>query len=57
MRGVLEGGRVASPSELRQALAVSRKYLIPLLEHLDAVGLTRRTAAGRELRGPTEVGN
>ncbi len=51
VRGVLEGGRVASPSELGKALAVSRKYLIPLLEHLDALGLTRRTGEGRVLRG------
>lgn len=51
VRGFLEGGRVASPSELRQALEVSRKYLIPLLEHLDGLGLTRRTGEGRVLRG------
>jgi selenocysteine-specific elongation factor len=40
----------ASPSELRELLGVSRKYLIPLLEHLDAQGLTRRTPGGRVLR-------
>ncbi len=51
VRGFLEGGRAASPSELRQALEVSRKYLIPLLEHLDGLGLTRRTGEGRVLRG------
>ncbi len=50
VRLALEGGRVATPSELRKALAVSRKYLIPLLEHLDALGLTRRTGVGRVLR-------
>ncbi len=50
VRGFLAGGRVASPSELRQALGVSRKYLIPLLEHLDGLGLTRRTGEGRVLR-------
>ncbi len=50
VRGALAGGRAATPSELRQTLEVSRKYLIPLLEHLDATGLTRRTGAGRVLR-------
>ena len=40
----------ASPSELREVLGVSRKYLIPLLEHLDARGLTRRIPGGRVLR-------
>jgi selenocysteine-specific elongation factor len=53
VKEVLGGGRAAAPSELREALGVSRKYLIPLLEHLDAVGFTRRTGEGRVLReGP-----
>ena len=44
------GGQVGKPSELREVLGVTRKYLIPLLEYLDAVGLTRRTSEGRVLR-------
>ncbi|UCF18423.1 MAG: selenocysteine-specific translation elongation factor [Gemmatimonadota bacterium] len=47
---LLSGGAVASPSEFRTALGVSRKYLIPLLEYLDAAGVTRRTEQGRVLR-------
>ncbi len=47
---VLGTGGVGTPSQLREALGVSRKYLIPLLEYLDAVGFTRRTAEGRVLR-------
>jgi selenocysteine-specific elongation factor len=52
LRAHLEGGRPASPSELREILGVSRKYLIPLLEHLDSVGFTQRTPDGRVLREP-----
>ncbi len=50
VRAVLSGGGQASPSQLREALGVSRKYLIPLLEYLDASGFTRRTPDGRVLR-------
>jgi selenocysteine-specific elongation factor len=31
----------------RDALGVSRKYAVPLLDHFDAVGLTRRSASRR----------
>ena len=47
---VLAGGRAASPSQFREVLEVSRKYLIPLLEYLDSQGFTRRTREGRVLR-------
>jgi len=50
VRAILGQGQTATPSELRQALGVSRKYLIPLLEYLDAVGFTRRVGQGRTLR-------
>lgn len=50
VRGVLGRGGAASPSQLREALGVSRKYLIPLLEYLDGSGFTRRTPDGRVLR-------
>ncbi|UCC74448.1 MAG: selenocysteine-specific translation elongation factor [Gemmatimonadota bacterium] len=50
---VLSGGRPAAPSLLREALGVSRKYVIPLLEYLDTSGFTRRTREGRVLmEGP-----
>lgn len=35
------------PGDFRQALGLSRKHLIPLLEHMDRVGVTRRTPEGR----------
>ena len=42
----------ASAGELRDALGVSRKYAIPLLEYFDAQGLTRREGDVRVLRNP-----
>jgi selenocysteine-specific elongation factor len=36
-----------SPSELRELLGVSRKYLIPFLEWCDRKGISRRTDDGR----------
>jgi selenocysteine-specific elongation factor len=38
-------------SDVRQALGTSRKYAVPLLEHLDARGLTRRVGDVRVSRG------
>ncbi len=42
------GGDLDIP-KLRDTLETSRKYLIPLLEHLDAVGLTRLRSGVRVL--------
>ena len=42
-------GSLDIPS-LRDELATSRKYLIPLLEHLDATGVTMRQGANRVLK-------
>ena len=36
--------------ELRDELGTSRKYLIPLLEHMDAIGFTMRQGSHRVLR-------
>jgi len=41
----------ATAAELRDALGVSRKYAIPLLEYFDARGVTRREGDLRVLRG------
>ena len=51
LREGMEGGRQYGPAELRELLGVSRKYLIPLLEYCDKVGLTDRRGGGRVLRG------
>ena len=37
----------ATPSELRSALGLTRKYLIPILEWMDAQGLTVRDGDAR----------
>jgi selenocysteine-specific elongation factor len=49
LRGGMTRGREYGPAELREFLGVSRKYLIPLLEYFDRVGLTDRRAGGRVL--------
>jgi selenocysteine-specific elongation factor len=46
----LRGGRSATVSELRQATGTTRRVLVPLLEHLDRIGLTIRTGDRRRLR-------
>jgi len=40
---VASAGGAASAGELREALGLSRKYVMPLLEYLDKVGFTART--------------
>lgn len=42
--------REFTASELREILGVSRKFLIPLLEHFDREGVTERRPTGRVLR-------
>jgi selenocysteine-specific elongation factor len=49
VKAALGKGGAATPSELREALGVSRKYLIPLLEYLDGIGFTQRSGEGRVL--------
>ncbi len=48
-RDLLREGQVAPPTLFKEAFGVSRKYLIPILEHLDREGVTRRTGEGRVL--------
>lgn len=43
-------GQLVIP-ELREKIDTTRKWLIPLLEHLDAIGVTMRQGAFRVLRG------
>jgi selenocysteine-specific elongation factor len=39
------------PAELREMLGVSRKYLIPVLEHCDRLRVTERRIGGRVISG------
>jgi selenocysteine-specific elongation factor len=41
----------ATASELKDVLGTTRKYAVPLLEHLDRVGVTKRVGANRRLIG------
>ena len=50
LRTSLQPGRVYSPSELKEVLGVSRKYLIPFLEFCDRKGVTERRDQGRAVR-------
>lgn len=43
----------ATVSELRQALGTNRRVIVPLLEHLDRLGVTFRHGDKRTLRGRT----
>jgi selenocysteine-specific elongation factor len=49
--GLIGDGGPATVSQLREALGTTRKYAVPLLEKLDATGITRRSGDVREL-GP-----
>jgi selenocysteine-specific elongation factor len=47
LRRGTETGRAYGPSELRELLGVSRKYLIPILEYCDRKAVTVRRESGR----------
>ena len=51
VRGAMAGGVVLGPSELRDSLGLSRKFLIPILEYCDRAGYTNRYATGRVWNG------
>jgi selenocysteine-specific elongation factor len=50
IRHSMTGGIELNPSQLREVLGLSRKYLIPLLEYCDRLGYTNRTGTGRVWR-------
>ncbi|MDX1390126.1 MAG: SelB C-terminal domain-containing protein, partial [Acidobacteriota bacterium] len=51
VRELLADGRPQPPTAFKERFGLSRKYLIPLLEHLDRAAVTRRVAEGRVLGG------
>ncbi len=51
----LRHGEVLEIPELRDELGTSRKYLIPLLEYVDALGLTRLRGGVRRLLPSSEL--
>ncbi len=48
------GGEAFAVPDFKERCGVSRKHAIPLLEHLDAQGLTRRQGDGRVWLGPAD---
>jgi selenocysteine-specific elongation factor len=48
---VAKAGSLA-PADLKELVGATRKYSIPLLEHLDATGFTKRQGDRRVLRDP-----
>jgi selenocysteine-specific elongation factor len=54
VRMIAGQGNPAAPGDFRDALGVTRKYLIPLLEYMDRIGVTRRTSEGRIARSLSE---
>jgi selenocysteine-specific elongation factor len=53
-RDLLGGAGGLGPADFREALPVSRRYLLPLLRHLDRIGVTRNSGDVREV--PQEDG-
>ena len=51
LRQGMSSGKSFGPSELREFLGFSRKFLIPFLEYTDRIGFTVRHAEGRTWRG------
>ena len=51
LQGFLDGGEGRSVSELNALLGTTRKFSIPLLEHLDGLGVTRRDGDLRHWNG------
>lgn len=48
-RRLLTGRGPLTVTEFREAIPVSRKYLIPILEHFDEIGITRRKGDQRSV--------
>lgn len=49
IRRQVPADRALTPAEFKEILGISRKYLIPLLEHFDRTNVTVRRAEGRYL--------
>jgi hypothetical protein len=52
LKGAMVPGREYSPTEMRDVLGVSRKFLIPFLEFCDRQRITERRTTGRVLHAP-----
>lgn len=51
------GGRSnLGPADFREVLGITRKYLLPVLRHLDTVGITTRVGENRSVAGNVPAG-
>ena len=50
VRRALAGRGPLGPAEFKESIPVSRKYLIPILEYFDRIGVTQRVGDGRLVR-------
>jgi selenocysteine-specific elongation factor len=55
IRRQVPADRALTPTEFKEILGISRKYLIPLLEHFDRTNVTVRRAEGRYLCAEARV--
>ena len=53
---LLTGGAGFTVSKIAATLGISRKFAMPLLDHLDAIGFTRRVDDLRVLASPSAPG-
>ena len=51
LRGGMSPGKEYTPSEIRDVIGLSRKFLIPFLEYCDRHGITERRSTGRVIHG------
>ena len=51
VRGLIEKQGMVTAAEVRDHFNTSRRYVLALLEHLDAVGITMREGDARRLKG------
>ena len=54
LHATLQGGKSATMSQLRDVFGTSRKYVLPLMEYFDGIGLTMRDGDLRRLRHTTK---
>jgi selenocysteine-specific elongation factor len=54
LRNLEAAGRPLTVSAFRERLGTTRKYAVPLLEHFDQQGITRRAGDVRVVRTPSE---
>ena len=55
LRGLFKRGPAWTMSDIRKELSMNRKFVVPLMEHLDRVGITIRVGDKRQLSGDGSI--